>query len=146
MQQLKKGFPPHTSQVFNTLLPVTTTFSVKDTQRTSLPSHSTYDQCVHPHPLQQHKPELFAKNVNYNRNSENTLTTVLALPHNRHRQYDDKFQDFNYSGNGMNVDVSNHADDEQKAFGICKRGKREDDENFDSFMDTDNENNPIRMT
>lgn len=45
----------------------------------------------------------------------------------------------------MNVDGSNYVVDEEKEFGVCKHRKHDGDENFDSFMDTDNENHSIRM-
>lgn len=89
---------------------------------------------------------MFAKNNTNYSNNENTITTVLAYSHNRHSQYDNKFENSDYSSNNMSVDGSSYVDVEQKTFGNCKHRKHDGVENFDSFMETDNENNPIRMT
>lgn len=88
---------------------------------------------------------MFAKNVNYNRN-ENALQTVLAYSHDRNSQYDEKFENFGFSANNMNASGLNYVDVERKEFGAYKHQKNECDENFDSFMETDNENHTIRMT
>lgn len=45
----------------------------------------------------------------------------------------------------MNVDVPHYSNVEEKEFGVYDQ-QRECDENFDSSMETDNENNPIGMT
>lgn len=138
VQQLKRGFP-HVSLGINTNLP-TTTFSIKDTQRISIPTHSAYNQ-YGLYQQQQYKSEMFAKNVNHTNKSENnTLGTVLTYLHNKQSQYEDKFENFDFSAHNMSVDGSNYVEAEQKEYGVCKHRKREGNENFDSFMETDDEN------
>lgn len=144
-QQYKKGFP-HVTQVINTI-PITTLSAKDGHSHVSIPSHTAYNQFGYPHQIQQYKPELFTKNVSYNSNSENaTPKTVLAYSYNRHSQNVDKFENFDFSANSMNVDLTNYSDGEQKEFGVCHHQQRECDENFDSSMETDNENNPMRIT
>lgn len=135
VQQFRKDYP-HVSQLTNTILPTTTTMlSVKDVQRPSSLSYSSYNR----NQLQQYKSsELFAKNLNYD-NSGNSL--VLAYSH-RYSQLDDKFENCNFSANSMNVDGPNYFDSDQKEFRAYKHRHHELDQNFDSFMETDNENSP----
>lgn len=144
-QQHKRGFA-HISQVINTGSP-TTTFSLKDTQRISIPSHSTYNQYGYLHQHQQHKSEMFPRNVNYTIKSDNnTLGTVLTYSDIKQSQYEEKFENFDFSSNNMSLDGSNYVEVEQKEFGVGKHRNHEGDENFDSFMETDDENHPIRMS
>lgn len=134
----------HVSQVINTVVPITT-YSAKDPQRISIPSDSTYNQnYAHAHPFHQFKPELFAENINYNGKRENTQATVLAYSMNRQIHYNDKFENYDFSISS-NQNAS-HFDDDQKDGGHSKHRKRERNENFDSFMETENENDPNSLT
>lgn len=129
-QQLKQGSAAHmllnsNQYHFNNW----TFFSVKQEQRISIPSHPTYN----PHQLRPHMTESFGKNVNYN-SSENTFAT--AYSHSRHSQYDNKFENFDFSANDMNVNRSNcYVAAEQREFRVSDHRMHESDENFDSFMD-----------
>ncbi|KAG4065954.1 hypothetical protein HA402_006672 [Bradysia odoriphaga] len=114
-------------------------------QRISIPSDSTYNQS-YAHQLHQYKPELFAENINYNSKRDNTHTTVLAYSYNRQTHYDDKFENFDFSTSSLNANASNYVDDDQKDVGHSKHRKCEINENFDSYMEAENENDPNRMT
>lgn len=117
------------NESFPTVAQATVAFSVKDEARILISRHSSYNQ--YGYQLQHYKPELFDENVNYS-NSENALATVLT---NSHNQYDDKIENFHFPADVMNEE------------GACKHRRHEDgDENFDSYMETNNENEQIRMT
>lgn len=131
VQQHKKCFA-HVSQVINTTLP-----------KTTIPSDSTYNQCGYLHQHQQYKSEMFARNVKYTIKCDNNPPgTILTY---KQGQYEHKFENFDFSANNMNLDGLNYVEIEQNKFG-GKHQKHQGDENFDSFMETDDENNPIRMS
>lgn len=121
-----------------------TTYPTKDSHRLPIPSDSTYNQ-NYAHPFHQFKPELFGENINYSSKREHAHTTVLAYSYNRQSHYDDKFENFDLSSS-LNTNASDFADDDYKEGGHSKHRKRERNENFDSFMEAENENDPSRMT
>lgn len=142
-QPFDKGFL-HVSQVYNTVLPMTTYSSAKEPQRLSIPTDPTYNQNYSHQLHHQFKPDLFAENFNYNGKRDNAHSTVLAYSYNKH--YDDKFENFEFSSSHLDASASNYVDDEQKDVGQSKHRKRERSENYDTFMGAENENDPIRMT